>query len=119
MIGEAKYWVNLGRKGVVKLIGLYKRVFRGFGSVAKKVVATFRAVQGREATRLGWGERINDDILDPIGMLTGAATISVPFAGPVPGHFAQHFLQPLWMIFLSIGVVQGVPPCRPKYPGNL
>ncbi len=99
--------MNLGRKGVVKLIGLYKRVFGGFGSVTEKVAATFRAVQRWEATRFSWGECINDDILDPIGMLTGAATISVPFTGPVPGHFAQHFLQPLWMIVLNIGVIQG------------
>ena len=95
------------KKGEVKLIGLYKRVFRGFGGVAAKVAATFGAVQGWEATRLVWGERVNYDILDPIGMLTGAATISVPFAGAVPGHFAQHLLQPLWMIVLSVRVVQG------------
>ena len=97
----------MGREGVMKLIGLYERVFRGFGGVAAKVSATFGAVQGWEALWFSWGERVNDDILDPIGMLTGAATISVPFAGAVPGHFAQHLLQPLWMIFLSIGVVQG------------
>lgn len=99
--------VNLGRKGAVKLIGLYERAFGGFGGVTAKVAATFGAVQGGEAARLIRGKRVNDDILDPIGMRTGAATISVPFAGAVPGHFAQHLLQPLWMIVSSIGVVQG------------
>ena len=78
----------------------------GHGGVTEEAAAALRTDQLRVSSRLcGW-EGIDDDVLDPIGVVTGTATVSGPFPRSVPGHFLKHLLQPIGLLVLWIRLVQ-------------
>jgi len=56
-------------------------VFCRLRGVATEVAAAFRAYDGRESLRLNRRESVNNDIFDPVCMVTRTAAIFVPFAG--------------------------------------
>ena len=62
---------GIGREG--PLCGsswLGERAFFGHGRVTKEGSPTLGADQGRVSTWFSWGEGIDDDVLDPIGVVT-------------------------------------------------
>ena len=94
------------------LVGLGEGAYFGLGGVAEEDSTALGAHQGRVSPRFGWGESVQDDIFDPIGMVTRMAAILGPFSRLVPGHFPEHFFQPVWLIVLGIQVLQGSAPRR-------
>jgi len=62
------------------VIGVLERTFHRFRWVITEVTAAFGADDGSQSPRFGWWERINNDIFDPISMVTGTAAILVPIA---------------------------------------
>lgn len=52
--------------------------------VADEIVATLRAFEDRESGSASGRESVDDDIFDPGGVFTRAATITEPLAGTVP-----------------------------------
>ena len=68
------------RHGSGGVIGVLGRAFYRYRSVITKAAATLRADDGRDSLRLHRWESIDNDIFDPIGILTRTATILVPLA---------------------------------------
>ena len=54
--------------------------FYGFGGVAAEASAAFRADDGGESSRLIRRESVNDDIFNPVSMITRTAAVFVPIA---------------------------------------
>ena len=67
-----------------RVIRVSKRVFCWFRWVVKEVAAALGAGDGGESARLGRRKRLNDDIFDPVGMVTRTAAILEPCAGAHP-----------------------------------
>ncbi len=79
------------------LAGLFYR----FGGVTSEVFAAFWADDGGESSRLIRRESVNDDIFDPVGMITRTASVFVPIARPCEGlvrlwfqWFLAHLVAP-------------------------
>ena len=60
---------------------MLSRVFRWFRGVTTEVSAAFRADDGGESFRFNRRESVNNDIFDPVSMVTRTAAVFVPFAG--------------------------------------
>ena len=65
-------------RGVIRVL---TRAFYLFRSITTEVTSAFRAYDGRESFRLNRRESINDNIFDPVSMVTRTAAVFVPFAG--------------------------------------
>jgi len=77
------------------VIRVLKRAFYLFGSVTAEATATFRADDVGESLRFDWRESVNNDIFDPISMVTRTAAIPVPIARTCEWHvglWTQWFL---------------------------
>ncbi len=70
-----KIWLQ----GMVRVL---ERAFYGLRGVATEASAAFRAYDGRESFRFNRWKSINNDIFDPISMVTRTAAILVPIARP-------------------------------------
>lgn len=64
-------------RGMVRML---KRAFHWFRDVTTEAAAAFRADDGRESFRFNRWESVNNDIFDPVGMVTRTAAIFVPIA---------------------------------------
>ncbi len=62
------------------MIRVLERAFYLFRSDTAEAAAAFRADDGRESFRLNRWESVNNDIFDPVGMVTRTAAIFVPIA---------------------------------------
>ncbi len=62
------------------MIGVLKRAFHRFSGVTTEAAAAFRAYDGRESFRFNRWESVNNDIFDPVSMVTRTAAILVPIA---------------------------------------
>ena len=62
------------------------------GIVPEELAAAFRADQRRASSRFRRWEPIDNDVFDPVAMVTGTAAVVVPVGRRVPGHLRQHFL---------------------------
>ena len=62
------------------MIWVLKRAFDRFRCIAAEVAAAFGANDGRESFRFNRREGINNDIFDPVSMVTRTAAIPVPIA---------------------------------------
>ena len=65
--------------GVIRVL---TRPFYRFRGVATEASAAFRADDGGESSRLIRRESVNDDIFNPVSMITRTAAVSVPIARP-------------------------------------
>ena len=74
--------VAIGLRGVIRVLA---RAFYGFRGIATEASAAFRADEGRESFRFHWRERIDNDIFDPVGVVTRTAAVAVPIARPGEG----------------------------------
>ncbi len=80
--------VTIGSRGMV---GVLARVFYWFRGVVAEASATFGADEGGDSLRFYRREGVNDDIFDPVGMVTRTAAILVPIAAPrVEGQVLVH-----------------------------
>ena len=70
-------WRTNRSRGV---IGVLKRAFYLFRGVATEVAAAFRAYDGREPFGLNRRESVNNDVFDPVSMVTRTTAIAVPIA---------------------------------------
>ena len=59
---------------------MLKRAFYRFRGVTTEAVAAFRADEGRESFRFNRWESVNNDIFDPVSVVTRTAAILVPIA---------------------------------------
>jgi len=64
------------------MVRMLERAFYLFRSVTTEAAAAFRADDGRESFRFNRWESINNDIFDPVSMVTRTAAIFVPIARP-------------------------------------
>lgn len=71
-------WLIARLSGVIRVLA---RAFYWFRGVATEAAATFRADDGRESFRFNGREGINNDIFDPVDMVTRTAAVFVPTAG--------------------------------------
>ncbi len=62
------------------VIWVLKRAFYLIRSVTTEVASAFRAYDGRETFRFNRRESVNNDIFDPVSMVTRTAAILVPIA---------------------------------------
>ena len=97
-------WRTNRSAGVVRVLERMSDRFRG---VATEDATAFRADDGRESFRFNRREGVNNDIFDPIRMVTRTATIPVPVAGSREGFVG------LWLQ----GVL--VHPVDPRIKGTL
>jgi hypothetical protein len=66
--------------GLRSMIWVLERAFYWFRSVTTEVSAAFRAYECGDSLRFNWRESVNDDIFDPVGMVTRTAAVAVPIA---------------------------------------
>ena len=64
----------------IDVVGVLKRAFDRFRCVTTEVASAFWADDGRESLRFNRREGVNNDIFDPVGMVTRTAAIPVPIA---------------------------------------
>jgi len=62
------------------MIGMLSGVFDWFRAVTTEVSAAFRAYECGDSLRFNRRESVNDDIFDPVGMVTRTAAVTVPIA---------------------------------------
>ena len=77
------------------MIWVLKRVFYLLRGVTTEAAAAFRAYDGRESLGFNRWEGVNNDIFDPVGMVTRTAAILVPIARSCEwfvGQWLQRFL---------------------------
>jgi hypothetical protein len=89
------------------MIWVLQGLFYRFGGVTAEVSAAFRAADGGESSRLIRWESVNDDIFDPVRMITRTAAVFVPIARPCEGlvrlwfqWFLAHLVAPQIIITL-------------------
>ncbi len=70
--------VTFGSRGMVRVL---MRGFYGFRGVTTEVSAAFRAEEGGDSLRFHRRESVNNNIFDPVGVVTRMAAILVPIAG--------------------------------------
>ena len=70
-------------RGVIRVL---KRAFYLFRGVTTEATTAFRADDVGESFRLNRWESINNDIFDPVGMVTRTAAILVPIARTCEWH---------------------------------
>ncbi len=81
-------------------------MFYLYRGVATEVAAAFGAYDGRESLRLNRRESVNNDIFNPVFMVTRTAAVFVPFAGvwiesqELVHYWVAHILAP--QLFLGI-----------------
>jgi len=63
------------------MVRVLSRAFHGFRGVTAEAAAAFGADDGRESLRFDRREGINNNIFDPVGMVTRTAAVFVPTAG--------------------------------------
>ena len=68
---------TIGSGGVVRVLA---RAFHRFRGVTKEASAAFRTDYGRESPRLSRREGINNNIFNPIAVVTRTAAVFVPAA---------------------------------------
>ena len=66
--------------GLRSVIWVLERAFYWFRSVTTEVSAAFRAYERGDSLRFNRRESVNDDIFDPVGMVTRTAAVAVPIA---------------------------------------
>ena len=66
------------------VIGVLERTFHWFRWVITEVTAAFGADDGSQSPRFVWWERINNDIFNPVRMVTRTAAILEPIARSCP-----------------------------------
>ncbi len=83
------------------MIWVLQGPFYRFGGVAPEASAAFRADDGGESSRLIRRESVNNDIFDPVRMITRTAAVFVPIARPCEGlvrlwfqWFLAHLVAP-------------------------
>ncbi len=64
------------------MIRVLERAFYGLRGVTTEASAAFGAYDGRESFRFNRWECVNNDIFDPVNMVTRTAAILVPIARP-------------------------------------
>ena len=64
----------------IDVVGVSKRAFDWFRCVTAEAAAAFGANDGRESFRFDRWKGINNDIFDPVSMVTRTAAIPVPIA---------------------------------------
>ena len=73
------------------MVGVLMRAFYGFRGVPTEVSAAFRAEEGGYSLRFHWRESVNNDIFDPVGVVTRMAAILVPIAADrIEGQVLVH-----------------------------
>lgn len=63
------------------MVWVLSRAFRRYRGVTKEASAAFGTDYFRESPRLSWRKSINNDIFDPVGVVTRTAAVFVPTAG--------------------------------------
>jgi hypothetical protein len=81
------------------MIRVLQGPFYGFGGVAAEASAAFRADDGGESSRLIRWKSVNDDIFNPVRMITRTAAVVVPIARPCEG------LVRLWLQWFLVHLV--------------
>ena len=74
------------------MIRVLQGPFYGFGGVAAEASAAFRADDGGESSRLIRWKSVNDDIFNPVGVITRTAAVFVPIARPCE-RFVRLWIQ--------------------------
>ena len=62
------------------MIWVLERAFDWFGAVTTEVSAALWAYECGDSLRFNRRESVNDDIFDPVGMVTRTAAVAVPIA---------------------------------------
>ena len=62
------------------MVGVLMRAFYWFRGVMTEVSATFGADECGDSLWFYWRKGVNNDIFDPVGMVTRTATVFVPIA---------------------------------------
>jgi hypothetical protein len=83
---------------------MLKRAFYRFRGVTAEATTAFRADDGRESFRFNWRESVNNDIFDPVGMVTRTAAIPVPIARSCEWFVRQWFVRQ-WLGRLVVHLV--------------
>ncbi len=68
------------------------------GGVPKELASAFRADDRRASSRFRRREAIDNDVFDPVAMVTGTATVVVPVRRRLPGNLGQRLLKALRML---------------------
>lgn len=76
---------------------MLKRAFYRFRGITAEVAAAFWAYECGDSLRFNRREGVNDDIFNPVGMVTGTAAIVVPIALSQPRVFFG-FPWLLWIV---------------------
>ena len=76
---EVDFMLYIWSRGMVRVL---KRAFYWFRGVTTEVSAALGADDGRESFRFNRWESVNNDIFDPVSILTRTAAILVPIARP-------------------------------------
>ena len=84
-------------EGVIRVL---ERTFHWFRWITTEVTAAFGADDGSQSPRFGFWERINNDIFDPVSMVTGTAAILVPIA-----RSCEWFVGLLWFQWALVHLV--------------
>ena len=74
--------VIVGSRGVIWVLA---RAFYGYRGVTTEVSTAFRAEKGGESFRFYRRERIDNDLFNPVGVVTRTAAVAVPVARPCEG----------------------------------
>lgn len=77
--------------GLSDVVGVLERAFNRFRGITTEATATFRADDGRESFWFNWWESVNNDIFDPVRMVTRTAAILVPVARAGEGFVGGWF----------------------------
>ena len=77
-------WIGLSmlKMWLRDMIRVLQRAFYGFRGVTTEASTAFRADEGGDSLRFYRRESVNNNIFDPVGVVTRMAAILVPIAGP-------------------------------------
>ena len=75
------------------VIGVLERTFHRYRWVVTEVAAAFGADDGSQSPRFIWWKGIDNDIFDPISMVTRTAAIFEPIARSCPWFVGLRWLQ--------------------------
>ena len=77
--GSAGFWLQV------------RLLFRN-GGIPEELATAFGTDQRRASSRFGRWEAVDDDVLNPVAMVTGTAVVVVPVRRGVPGALRQSLL---------------------------
>ena len=79
------------------VVGVSAAPFCGYTWVTAEATAAIWAFHDGAVAGTVRREGIDDDLFHPVGVVTGAAAVSVPFAGSGP-RFVHRVLSVLWIV---------------------